>query len=96
MITKKKATEMMMEFDSLLFSSQKDVDLAITMAASTGNQSVTFFYQAKAATKLKTLLRKKGFYVETATFKSSVDQELITVVWDTEMLTSHERNTELK
>ena len=96
MISKKRAMERMLEFDSMSFSTHKNVDLAITMASSTGNQSVTFFYEKKTALKLKNLLRKKGFYIETATFKSTPDQELITVVWDTEILTSQERNKELE
>jgi aspartokinase len=96
MISKKQAMERMLEFDAISFSTQKNVDLAIIMASSTGSQSVTFFYEKKTATKLKKLLRKKGFYLETVTFKSAPDQELITVVWDTDMLTSHERNKELE
>lgn len=96
MISKKAAIEMMTDFDSSILTSQRDVDLAITMAASTGNQSVTFFYDIKGISKLKTLLRKKGFYIETAIFKSNADQELITVVWDTSILESHERSREIE
>jgi hypothetical protein len=96
MISKKQAMERMQEFDTLSFSNQKNVDLAITMASSTGNQSVTFFYEKKTVGKLKKLLRKKGFYLETLTFKSAPDQELITVVWDTSMLESHERAKEIE
>lgn len=96
MISKKQAMERMQLFDSLSFTKQSDVDLAICMASATGNQSVSFFYDKKTVTKLKKLLRKNGFYLETITFKSNAQQELITVVWDTTILSTHERVSELE
>lgn len=96
MISKKQAEARMLEFDGISFSSQKNVDLAIVMASSTGNSSVTFFYEKKTVAKLKKLLRKKGFYLETITFKSTPDQELITVVWDSAILEGGERYRELE
>jgi hypothetical protein len=94
MISKKQAVERMLEFDRIIFSTQKNVELAIIMASSTGNQCVTFFYHKKTVTKLKSLLRRKGFYVEAVTFKSSPEQELITVWWDSSILESHQRTKE--
>jgi hypothetical protein len=94
MITRKKALEIMESFHSDSLRNMKEVDFAISIAAGTGNESISFFYPAKLAGKLKTTLRKNGFYLETLTFRSMPTNEFLTVVWDSSILSSHERTTE--
>jgi hypothetical protein len=94
MITKNHALAIMENSHSDRLSKFSDVDLAITIAAGVGNGSLSFFYPSKAAVKLKSKLRANGFYLETVTFRSMPAEEHITVFWDTDILSSEERNIE--
>ena len=94
MITKKQALNIMENFHSDCLKTMSDVDFAIGIAAGTGNASLSFFYPAKSAVKLKAKLRKNGFYLETVTFRSMPTQEHITVIWDSSILENSERNIE--
>lgn len=96
MITKKQALNIMENFHSDCLKTMSDVDFAISIAAGTGNSAISFFYPAKAAVKLKAKLRANGFYLETVTFRSMPTQEHITVFWDSNILKSTERITEVK
>jgi hypothetical protein len=95
-ITKKQALNIMENFHSDCLKTMSDVDFAISIAAGTGNSSLSFFYPAKAAVKLKAKLRANGFYLENVTFRSMPNQEHITVIWDSNILSSSERNTEVE
>lgn len=86
----------MENFHSDTLKTMSDVDFAISIAAGTGNSSLSFFYPAKAASKLKIKLRANGFYLETVTFRSMQTQEHITVIWDSNILESAERSTEVE
>jgi hypothetical protein len=96
LITKKKALEIMENYQSGLLKTMKDVDFAIYLAASTGCECISFFYPSKASLKLKNTLRKNKFYLETLTFRSNPTQEFITVVWDSKILESQERYLEVE
>ena len=96
MITKQQALKIMEDFHSDILTNMSDVDFAISIAAGTGNASLSFFYPAKKAMKLKTKLRAGGFYLETVTFRSMPTQEHITVIWDTNILADMERSTEVE
>jgi hypothetical protein len=96
MITKKKALAIMENFHSDMLTKISDVDFAISIAAGTGNASLSFFYPKKTAMKLKTKLRAGGFYLETVTFRSMPNQEHITVIWDSSILAEMERTTEVE
>jgi hypothetical protein len=80
---------------SSILNSIEEASLLIDTASLIGNDNISFFYPAKKALKLKTKLRKNSFYVESVTFKSSPEQEFITVVWDSRILASHERTMEI-
>jgi hypothetical protein len=96
MITKDKALEIMKSYQADTLTTMKDVDLLITLAAGTGNECISFFYPTKNSMKLKRTLRNNGFYLETLTFRSMPDSEFITVVWDSTILSSHERSSEVE
>lgn len=96
MITKKQALEIMENFHADTLTRISDVDFAISVAAGTGNSSLSFFYPKKNAMKLKTKLRAGGFYLETVTFRSMPTQEHITVIWDSSILAEMERSVEVE
>ena len=96
MITRKEALEIMESFHSDSLRNMQEVDLAIAIAAGTGNASVSFFYPSKNSRRLKDKLRANKFYLETVTFASMPHQEHITVIWDSSIMESEERNVEVK
>ena len=94
MIRKHEALELMAQYHSDRLKNMKEVDMAIKVAASIGNGSVSFFYPKKTAIALKNKLRFNGFFVETLTFASIPDEEHIAVIWDNDMRSGEEVNRE--
>jgi hypothetical protein len=96
MISKKQAAKLLEQYQETLLNTQVDVNLFIEMAAASGSSYLSFFYEKKNSVKLKKVLRDKGFYLETLTFRSSPEQERITIIWDSSILSSIERSGEIE